>query len=121
VIPGGFIPSRRLSVLRVPVPALLADCTDSRTRRFGLTGEIHSSDEREQTRIWAEALAQAGFGGIRYLVRHDPSQREIGIALFGPGGEADWPVVSTELIGFDLILSAERRFGITVQMGSAVS
>lgn len=100
---------------------LLADCTDSRVRRFGLTGEIHTAIDRAVTRRWADALAQAGFDGIRYLVRHDPSQREVGIALFGAGDEADWPVVSTEVIGADLILAAERRFGITVRTGSDVA
>jgi hypothetical protein len=121
VIPQAIVRQRHISSLRVPDTMLLADCTDSRVRRFGLTGEIHTAVDRTITRRWAEALATAGFGGIRYLVRHDPSQREIGIALFGRGGKADWSVVSTELIDAELILDAERRFGITVQVGSDVS
>jgi hypothetical protein len=49
VIPGILILGRRRSMLSVPAPMLLADCTDSRARRFGLTGEIHSSDVWRQT------------------------------------------------------------------------
>jgi hypothetical protein len=121
VIPRAVLQQRHVSSLHVPDTMLIADCTDPRVRRYGLTGEIHTAVDRATTQHWAAALATAGFQGIRYLVRHDPSQREIGIALFGLGGEARWPVVATELIGTDLILAAEWRFGITVQTGSDAS
>jgi hypothetical protein len=121
IIPWATVQERRISLLHVPEPVLLADCTDSRVRRFGLTGEIHTAIDRAVTQRWADALAKAGFRGIRYLVRHDPSQREAGIALFGPRGEAQWPVVSTEMIGAELLLEVERRFGIFVQRETAMS
>jgi RES domain len=114
VIPGILILGRRRSMVSVPAPMLLADCTDSRTRRFGLTGEIHSSDDRRQTQAWAEAFARAGFDGIRYFVRHDPAQRQVGFALFGASGAVHWPVESTDVVDADLIRDAQERFGIQV-------
>jgi RES domain len=115
LIPADYLRHRRLSVLSVPRELHLADCTVSRARAFGITGEIHSSVARQRTQAWARAFAQTGFDGVRFLARHDPAQRQVGIALFGPAGEAAWPVLSTDDIAADLVLEVERRFGIRVQ------
>ena len=40
---------------------------------------------------------QEGFAGVRYLIRHDPAQKLLGIALFsnaGVGESDDWPIVA---------------------------
>jgi hypothetical protein len=114
-IPLSDVQVRRLSFLSVPKEMRLADCTSSKARRFGITGEIHSSTGRSRTQTWARSFARAGFDGVRFLVRHDPAQRRVGIALFGTGGQADWPVRSTDDIGADLLLEVERLFGIRVE------
>jgi hypothetical protein len=93
----------------------LANCRSSQARKFGMTGEIHSSTGRGRTQAWARAFARAGFDGVRFLVRHDPAQRRVGIALFGDGGQADWPVRFTVDIGATLLLDVERLFGIRVE------
>jgi hypothetical protein len=109
------IERRRLSALHVPRTLRLADCTQAASRSFGCTGEIHTTIDYELTQRWARALAAAGFDGIRYLVRHDPAQRRVGLALFGETGDAaDWPDPRTEEIVEDLLLDAARRFGIRV-------
>jgi len=113
LVPETEIVVRRLARLVIP-PVLLADCTSSRCRRFGLTGEIHSTPEYTVTQAWAAALAAAGFGGIRYLLRHDPGQLLTGIALFGPAGVAGWPFDPSEPIGPGVIEEAEQRFGVRV-------
>jgi hypothetical protein len=92
----------------------LADCTESSARSFGVTAAIHSSESYERTQEWAAAFADAGFGGVRYLVSHDPAQRLIGVALFGPSGAADQPVAATASIESELIVAARERFGIIV-------
>ena len=115
VVRRPVVEARRVSILSVPRTALLADCTNARARAFGLTAEIHTMTTRRRTRIWAHAFAGAGFDGIRFLVRHDPSQRRVGIALFGPAGQTDWPVLATSEIGADLMLDVERLFGIRVE------
>ncbi|MGH7818265.1 MAG: RES domain-containing protein [Candidatus Binatia bacterium] len=107
------IAKRRLSELRVPTTLRLADCASSHARGFGCTGEIHTSIDYRLTQEWAQAFAAARFAGIRYLVRHDPSQRLLGIAIFGPAGFAeDWPESSPHLIGSDLLREAGRKFRI---------
>lgn len=117
-VPEIEVSARRISVLRVPYTMKLADCTKARTASFGITGEIHSNsdskEDRKLTQAWAMAFAQADFHGICYLVRHDPSQRRIGIALFGDAGLAQWSVESTDVIGDDLISDAASVFGIQV-------
>jgi hypothetical protein len=67
-----------------------------------------------RTRGWAEAFHAAGFQGIRYRVSHDPSQRAIGVALFGPAGEADWPAAAAEPIDGGLLALVRRRYGLIV-------
>lgn len=109
------IDARRLSELLVPRRMRLADCTSPHARGFGCTGEIHTTVDYELTRGWATAFVEARFDGIRYFVRHDPSFRLVGIALFGRAGEPqDLPDSDTGEIPPVVISEAARRFGILV-------
>ena len=114
VIPDVEVLARRISVIRVSTPTRLADFTSSAAASFGVTAAIHSTEDYVKTQTWAGALAAAGFGGVRYLVSHDPAQRNVGIALFGSAGAANLPVHSTDLISPRLISDAERLFGYRV-------
>jgi hypothetical protein len=81
----------------------------------GITAKIHSSPDYDVTQAWAHALAAAGVAGIRYRLRHDPAQREIGIALFGAGGEdASVRAETTDVTADALTRRLARRSGITV-------
>lgn len=109
------VAARRLSTLSFDTALVLADCGSGRARRYGIMAEIHSSPDYELTQAWAGALATAGFAGIRYRLRHDPTQREIGIALFGRRGEDESiRAGATEPIADALLRRLTRRFGITV-------
>lgn len=79
-----------------------------------MTGELHTSIDRATTQAWAAAFSAHGFGGVRYVVRHDPSQSLIGIALFGEAGEATWSYPPPQPIGDELISHVEQAFGIRV-------
>jgi hypothetical protein len=114
VIPELEVESRLLATLSIPKRSTLADCTVSRARRFGITGAIHTQPDYELTRAWAEAFAQAGFDGIRYRLGHDPAQRELGVALFGPAGEQDLPVRANGPIEPGVVEEARSRFGLIV-------
>lgn len=109
------IHARRLSELHLPKRVRLADCTNPLARGFGCTGEIHTTIGYDLTQAWAEAFARAGFGGIRYLVRHDPSLSLAGIALFGRAGRPRrWPRPKSDVIPPGVITEAARRYGILV-------
>jgi hypothetical protein len=105
---------RVLSTLHVSEDVTLADCSESGALAFGVTAAIHSSENYERTQEWAAAFADAGLEGVRYLVSHDPAQRLVGVALFGPAGAQDRPVAEAGPIESDLIASARERFGIIV-------
>jgi RES domain-containing protein len=116
----GLIPKKEVEarlILRAEMPREihLADCTSERARAWGITGEIHSTPHYEETQAWAHAFARAGFGGVRYLLRHDPAQRMVGVALFGPAGSPEgFPHDPGVPIGADLIDRVAERFGIRV-------
>lgn len=115
ILPAAEVWTRRVSTLSVPRTLRLADCTNSQALAFGVTAEIHSSPDRELTQAWGAAFALAGFDGVRFFVRHDPAQQHAGIAVFGPVGEAAWPITATNVITADLIIDVETRFGIRVR------
>jgi len=107
---------RVLSTLHAPHALNLANAGHARARSFGVTAGIGALEEsaRRTTRAWAEAFDAAGFDGVRYRVSHDPSQRVIGVALFGPAGEADWTSQLPTPIDAGLIQLMRRRYGLVV-------
>ena len=110
------VTQRVVSTLYVPRPMVLANTGHARARAFGITAGISAIEEpdRHTTRRWAAAFRAAGFEGIRYRLGHDPSQRTIGVALFGPAGEAAWAVAVPEPIGSELLAIVRRRYGLIV-------
>jgi len=114
IVDSADVAERALSRLHVPQDVVLADCTSPRARRFGVTGEIHSSADYIATQVWAEALRGAGFAGVRYFCGQDPAQREVGVALFGAAGEAEWPIAETTPIAEEVLRAVERCFGIHI-------
>jgi len=110
VVPRHELETRRLCRIELPRAVQLADCTSEAARAWGITAEIHSTPSYETTQGWAHALAQAGFDGIRYLLRHDPAQRLAGVALFGPSQ----PQEQSPPISESLLREVRSRFGIQV-------
>jgi hypothetical protein len=114
VIPEGEVEARALSTVAPPKRVSLADCTVSAARKFGITGAIHTQPDYALPQAWAEAFAAAGFGGIRYRLSHDPAQKELGVALFGPAGAQSLPVRATEAVPAVVVEEARQRFGLVV-------
>ena len=109
------VDARRLAVLRAPSARRLANCLDPLARSFGVTAAILSTPDYALCQRWAAAFANAGFDGVRYLASHDPSSREIALAIFGTdGADASLDVVEDEPIAQDVIDEARTRFGILV-------
>lgn len=87
------IDDRAMTVVHVAIETELADFTAPTVLGlYGLTGTASAGGRRDtykRCQLWAAALFEAGFGGIRYRARHDPSLTSTSIALFGaPGAES---------------------------------
>lgn len=115
LVAQGELDARLLATIRVPDERKLADCTVARARRFGITAAIHSTPDYALCQRWAGAFDAAGFAGIRYRVSHDPSARQIGIALFGAEGVDDTLTLDQqEPVPPHVVEETRRRFGILV-------
>jgi RES domain-containing protein len=78
----------RLTILAPSSPLDLADITDrSVVGAFGITADISAGTDYERSRRVSMQLWEAGFDGIYYAARHDPSLTERSIALFGISGD----------------------------------
>jgi len=109
------------ALLAVPLgrDVRLADLTSRRALGFGVTASLGATERYDDSQAFAVHAAQAGFGGVRYLVRHDPAQQLYGIALFAPAGApgpADpvWPARDSGAIPDELIAEASGRFGYRI-------
>jgi hypothetical protein len=67
--------------------SLLADATNRAATGFGVTRELSSITPNDLPQQWAAALHEAGFDGVRYMLRFDPSPRGLAVAVFGRAGE----------------------------------
>jgi hypothetical protein len=113
------VTSRRILTTPMGRDLRLADLTSRRALGYGITATLGAGEDYAPSQAFAAEAHQAGFDGVRYLVRHDPAQKLYGVALFGPAGAADlgdpdWPSAPDEAIGDDLIDDARQRFGYRV-------
>ena len=97
----------------------LADLTSRRALEFGVTASLGADQQYGDSHEFAVLAVEAGFDGIRYLVRHDPAQKLYGLALFGDAGAPDatdpsWPAARDEPLSDDLAAAAARAFGYRV-------
>ena len=110
VIAHDFAAKRVLSTLRVPGAHDLADTCDGAAAAFGLTRELCSMTPYDIPRAWAAAF-DVEFDGIRYQTRFTTGPAANAAAVFGPAGEAPWPVDPRP----DSFVAAATRCGIAVQ------
>ena len=93
----------------------LANLASRRALEFGVTATLGAGEDYTQSQAFAAQAVDAGFDGIRHLVRHDPSQHLYGIALFGaPGADPDWPGGDDGPIEVELAADARAAFGYRV-------
>ncbi|HWX88512.1 MAG TPA: RES family NAD+ phosphorylase [Solirubrobacteraceae bacterium] len=114
VIPQQDLEERRVSILGQGRPLRLADCTSSRARSFGVDLALSAGSDYTRTQRFAAWFRESGFDGVRYLLRNDPTATLIGIALFGPCGGQDLPVISTSPVKEATLDEAAHTFGIQV-------
>jgi len=95
----------------------LADLTSRRALQFGITASLGADPDYSSGQAFAVEALRAGFGGIRYFVRHDPAQKLFGIALFGDAGLTAEPVEAQSVSGpipDELVDQARGRFGYRI-------
>lgn len=93
----------------------LADLTSRRALQFGVTASLGADESYAASQAFAVQAIEAGFGGVRYLVRHDPAQQLHGVALFAaPADAAKWPEGDDAAIPDELSAEAVRLFGYRV-------
>lgn len=120
VVPDYQAAERDSSRLRLDKGATVADLTSNLAIQHGVTSEIFTTTDYGLTQLWASALRQAGFGGIRYWARHDLAHTAGCLALFGPAAAkkplAGFEVVSTDHLPdrADVLDELEQETGITV-------
>ena len=114
VIPREDLDERRVSTLGRGRPLRLADCTRSHARSFGVDLALSAGSDYARAQRFAAWFRGGGFDGVRYLLRNDPTATLIGIALFGPSGEQDLPVLSTSPVEETTLDEAAHTFGIQV-------
>lgn len=134
VLPQREIDHRVLATIYLASDVRLADMTHaSVVGRFGLTaeastGEAHSTYPR--TQLWALRLREAGFAGVHYAARHDPTLGSRSIAVFGKAssGEglaepwSEWVEESTataDPIPLPLVEDLRNTFGFTIVGGGS--
>jgi hypothetical protein len=116
-----MLDNRAMMVAQIPVTQKLANMTSPLVvGRWRLDRRISMGDDYEICQRWARALRLAGFSGVYYEPRHDPSDREevrpASVALFADPGyqphmmarDGDGPI-STRVIE-----RAEDVFGLQV-------
>ena len=80
------VSDRVLSELRLGGDLRLANVCSRRALPFGVTAQLGADGDYAGSQAFAAAVAGAGFNGVRWWVRHDPAQKLVGVALFGPAG-----------------------------------
>ena len=106
-----------LSELAVPEPVDLADTTNrSVLGQFGVDASLSTGSDYGPAQELAANLFEAGLGGIRYRIRHDPKMELEAVALFGEPGEQPsrfrQPILTVSIP--DWLVEQGREFDINV-------
>ncbi|WP_423920870.1 RES family NAD+ phosphorylase [Candidatus Poriferisodalis sp.] len=84
-----IVSDRGVSTASLNQQLQLGDLTDRRVLgQFGITAEISTGRDYSESQQLAGSLFDAGFDGLLYRVRHDPSMELEAVALFGAPGSA---------------------------------
>jgi hypothetical protein len=108
------VTDRQLQTVKLGRNLKLANLTSRRALGFGVTASLGADDDYTQSQEFASRAVEAGFDGIRYLVRHDPAQELHGVALFAPAGACEgdpaWPAGADGPIPAEPVAEAARLF-----------
>ena len=102
-----------LSELTLPSPVAIADPTHSSVLgNFGISALHSTGGDYGPSQKLAAELFDAGFGGIRYRISHDPRLELEAVALFGEPGEHPERLQSTQDHEPDPRLASRNRLRV---------
>lgn len=112
----GLIDDRALSSLSLTRPLRLADLTNrSVVGSFGIAGDLSTGLDYEPSERWAGRFYEAGFDGVFYAARYDPSFTERSVAVFGNEETgAKLFEAATEPVPAEWVKAACEQFGFSV-------
>ena len=119
-IDNGVVASERLDQLKLyqwtpERPLSPADLTSRAAVGFGVTNELSTMTPYDIPQAWAAAFdSDAGYEGVYYRSRFDPSDTERAVAHFGPAGEAQRPKGRGRPVGVRLRARLERECNLRV-------
>ncbi len=97
--------NRFVSNLHVPATQV-ADTTDPDAANHGVTKEISTITPYRLPQLWAQAWADDGCGGVRYLGRFSTDPKGRCYALFGPAGVGSWSEDPSPVLAIDVAVAA---------------
>ena len=110
--------TRRRLFIGVPPLLHVADTASMEAYAFGVTAELATTTDYDETQNWAARLQGADFRGLRSKCRHDPSHNADNIAFFGPAGtpqDVDGWTIRRIGLGKDPTLASElNRLGVVI-------
>jgi len=107
---------RRLFTVELVRNLRLAHLDHPNAGKKGVNAEIHTTTDYDKTQGWAAALRRAGFDGLRYLCRSDPSLKQVGLALFDDQGApalGRWPDGDDAEIS-DALIAEAAEYGLRI-------
>lgn len=120
VLTHAFVTARTIYPWQAPKSTPLANLVSRRALEYKVSNEPSDMNPYRIPQEYAARLAavrnRAGqvFAGIRYRTRFDTGAVARGVALFGPEGEADWPVPRGRPVD-DKLLAQLAELGVVVQ------
>lgn len=110
------VSARSVAVMTLDRDLRLADLTAPAAAGLGVTSTVSAGvPYEEHSQPWARALWTAGFDGLRYALRHDPTGIEIGYAIFGKAGvSVGYGPHTTAPITAELLFRCLNRWGLHV-------
>lgn len=114
ILSDAFLAERRLFTTTLASELRVADLTAPAAYAFGVTAELSATSDYVEPHRRAAMLHAAGFDGVRYHVRHDPTGAQIGVGWFGAAGDlAARPNGYSQPLPAELLLAA-APFGIRI-------
>jgi hypothetical protein len=108
-----FFADRQLAIVNVR-DCRLADTTHAQAAAYGVTSQLSTMTPYDIPQAWANFFHSAGWPGMLYRLRFDPTAPPVGVAMFGDAGAQDLDVLRDETFGETHFRVLWQAYGIKV-------